>query len=136
MVALVIVTHGGLAQALVSVAEGIVGPVERCAALGFDPKQPVEAWTSSIVSTMQRLDDGDGILFLVDMFGGSPCNVSLRQLGEHAIEVVTGVNLPMILGVCSAREGQSLAALASEAREAGVGGVVVATDILRSRLAR
>ena len=80
----------------------------------------------------QRLDKGSGVIILTDMFGGTPTNLALSLLGNHKVEVVTGVNLPMLLKVCTSR-GTPLDELARQAGEAGTRGIVVAGDMLRGK---
>lgn len=136
MVGVIVVTHGGFGSALVTAAEGILGPMSRVTAVGLEPSRSVDDWSEAISAALDRVDDGDGVLVLADMFGGTPCNLSLRLGQGRQVEVVTGVNLPMVLKLGGDERERSLDLLSSEARQAGTEGVVMASELLRSRLKR
>jgi PTS system mannose-specific IIA component len=131
MVGIVVATHGRLAEELLSTAQGIVGPRERVAAVSVDARTSVEDARARLGEAIRQVDVGDGVLVLTDMFGGTPANLALTFL-EERIEVVTGVNLPMLMKLGSAR-GESLAAAAELATAYGQKNILVASGLLRAR---
>ena len=131
---MIIVTHGDFGSGLLRSAELILGPQTDCAALVVDATQDVSATVTRLREMAERVDHGRGVLLLTDMFGGTPTNLclSLLSVAPGKVEVVTGVNLPMVLRVFGQRH-LTLSELANEAKEAGVKGIVVAGDMLRTR---
>lgn len=115
----VVVSHGQLANELLSAAETVVGPVESIHAVSIGWHDDVEMAKDEIQRAIKQADQGSGVIVLTDMFGGTPTNISAMFLKEGAVEIVTGVNLPMIIKfVTSGREG-SLYDLAREIEEQG-----------------
>ena len=104
MVGIVIVTHLKLGEELLGVAELIVGKLKQFQAVSIDPTEGVEEITEKISTAIRSVDKGKGVLILTDMFGGTPSNISLSFLEEWKIEVITGVNLPMLLSSPHTRE--------------------------------
>ncbi len=99
MIGLVLVTHGGLAEELIAAVRFVVGeklPL-RMEGVSLNPNQGFEDLAQRIRSAIEKIDEGDGVLLLTDMFGGTPSNIGLSFLGTHNAEVVTGVNLPMMV---------------------------------------
>lgn len=139
MIGVVIVTHGGLATEFVKVAELIIGPQEQLVAVALDPAESMESMKKRIGDAIAGAETGTGVLILTDMFGGTPSNLSLPFHKEGKVEVVMGLNLPMLLKIAAGRtepeEGQplGLAALASMVSEYGKKNIQAATDILRSK---
>jgi PTS system mannose-specific IIA component len=133
-VGIVLVTHGNYGQSLLDAAQTILGKQPGCAAVGVDISQEVGEILANIRDAVQKSDLGGGVLILTDMFGGTPTNLSLSLLGTGRLEVMTGVNLPMLLKVMGSR-GISLGKLAQDAKTAGCQGIVVAGDLLRSKVA-
>jgi len=132
MVGLVVATHGELAAALLRTAEGIVGPVERAVAVSVDARTSVEEARARLATAIHKVgEDGEGVLVLTDMFGGTPANLALTFL-EEQIEVVTGVNLPMLLKLATTRAG-GLAAAAELATTQGQKNITLASALLRAR---
>ena len=133
-ISVIIVTHGEFGAGLLRSAELILGPQTDCAALVVDATQDVSATVTRLREMAERVDHGRGVLLLTDMFGGTPTNLclSLLSVAPGKVEVVTGVNLPMVLRVFGQRH-LTLSELANEAKEAGVKGIVVAGDMLRTR---
>ncbi len=132
MVGLVVATHGELAAELLRTAEGIVGPVEKSAAVSVDARTSVEEARARLATAIHKVGgDGEGVLVLTDMFGGTPANLALTFL-EEQIEVVTGVNLPMLLKLASSRTG-GLAAAAELATSHGQKNITLASALLRAR---
>lgn len=132
-IGIIIVAHGKYGSAILRVAETIMGPQEDCVAIGVDGAPEVGETVARLTDAAERLDRGDGVLVVTDMFGGTPTNLALSLLGKHNVEVVTGVNLPMLLKVMELRSCANLADLANEAAEAAKSGVVVTGRMLRQR---
>jgi len=133
-VGIVLVTHGNYGQSLLDAAQTILGRQQGCAAVGVDISLEVGEILANIRDAAQKSDLGGGVLILTDMFGGTPTNLSLSLLGTGRLEVMTGVNLPMLLKVMGGRS-LPLGRLAQEAKNAGCQGIVVAGDLLRSKVA-
>ncbi|MDP2799709.1 MAG: PTS sugar transporter subunit IIA [Deltaproteobacteria bacterium] len=131
MVGIVLATHGNLAEELVKVSEFIVGRMEQVTAVSIDPSQDVEILRKEIQKAIKRMDSGNGILILTDMFGGTPSNISLSFLEEGKIDVVTGVNLPMLMRLTHSREKLTLAEVAEQAKSYGRKGISQASEVLK-----
>ncbi len=133
MIGLVVATHGRLAEELLRTAEGIVGPLEQCEAVSVAAGVSMEDARARLGEAVRRVDSGEGTLVLTDMFGGTPANLALTFLDEK-VEVVTGVNLPMIVKLATAR-GTALAlrAAAELLTAYGQKNITLASDLLRSR---
>lgn len=134
LVGIVLVTHGNYGQSLLDAAQAILGQQPGCNAVGVDISLEVGEILGNIRAAIQKSDLGGGVLILTDMFGGTPTNLSLSLLGTGRLEVMTGVNLPMLLKVMSSRT-LPMGRLAQEAKTAGCQGIVVAGDLLRSKVA-
>lgn len=130
---IVLVTHTEYGAWLLKAAEMILGTQPGCMAVSVDVSQEVELTVKNLKQAVEKCDTGAGVMLLTDMFGGTPTNISLALLGSRMLEVVTGVNLPMLLKVLNSRR-TPLAQLAQEAKEAGIKGIVVAGEILRSKV--
>ena len=132
MVGLVIATHGQLAAELLRTAESIVGQVPCATTVSVDSSTSVEEARARLATAIHRVGaDGEGVLVLTDMFGGTPANLALTFLDEQ-IEVVTGVNLPMLMKLASTR-GDGLAAAAELATAQGQKNITLASALLRAR---
>ena len=131
MVGLVVATHGRLGEELLATAGAVCGPLERARAVSISAAQPMEEARASLARAIRELDDGDGVLVVTDMFGGTPANLALTFLDER-IEVVTGVNLPMLLKLATTRSG-GLAAAAELATSHGQKNITLASGLLRAR---
>ena len=131
MIGGVIVTHGQLATELVSAAEMIVGEIHHITAVSIGWHDDVDVARQEIERAIQRVDAGSGVLVLTDMFGGTPTNIAASFLGQMPVEIVTGVNLPMIVKFASmAQDAQDLATLAHVISEKGSKAIRVASDLL------
>lgn len=128
----VLVTHVDYGAGLLRAAEAILGPLADCSSIQVDAGLDVGETVSRLKEAVSLLDKGNGVIVLTDMFGGTPTNVSLSLLGTGSIEVVTGVNLPMLLKVFETRH-LPLADLADLAMEAGRKGIDSASRILRGK---
>ncbi len=133
MVGLVVATHGQLADELLRTATAIVGPMERCEGLSITAASSMEDARKRLGEAIQRVDGGEGVLVLTDMFGGTPANLALTFL-EDRIEVVTGVHLPMILKLATGRADHlALRPLAELITGYGQKNITLASELLRTR---
>ena len=134
MIGAVIVTHGLLARELLDAAERIVGRTDGIRAVSMDWDDDVADAREEIESTIKDVDSGRGVLIFTDMFGGTPTNVSLAFLEQDHVEIITGVNLPMIIKLTSVQNNDGrLLEVAQELRERGQNSIYVASEILSSR---
>jgi PTS system mannose-specific IIA component len=134
MIGAVIVTHGALARELLDAAERIVGRTEKIRAVCMDWDDDVADARQEIGAAIGEVDSGRGVLIFTDMFGGTPTNVSLAFLEQDRVEIITGVNLPMIIKLTSLQHHEgTLLQIAQELRERGQNSVYVASEILSSR---
>ncbi|HEX8073212.1 MAG TPA: PTS sugar transporter subunit IIA [Pyrinomonadaceae bacterium] len=129
-VAGVIVTHGQLATELLAAAEMIVGPVSHIAAVSIGWHDDVDAARDEIEQALKRVAEGRGVLLLTDMFGGTPTNIASMFLTEGAVEVVTGVNLPMIIKLATDTSADALLDVARRVREQGREGIYLSGELL------
>ena len=129
-VAGVIVTHGHLASELLAAAEMIVGPVKHITAVSIGWHDDVDLAREEIERAIGRVGEGCGVLMLTDMFGGTPTNIASMFLAEGEVEVVTGVNLPMVIKLASQQEQESLVDVARRVRNQGQEGIYLAGDLL------
>lgn len=130
MVGLLVVCHCNLAQELIETAELIVGKIEQCSGLSMDTRYSVEELRRMMAARLKELDDGDGVLILTDMFGGTPSNISFSFLDKSNIEIISGVNLPMLIKFVNLRDSKSLVALAPTIREYGQRNIVLASRFM------
>ena len=132
MIGVVVVTHGQLASELVNAAETIVGDLPRFTAVSIGWHDDTQDAREEIAQAIGRVrPETQGVLILTDMFGGTPANLAMTFLAEDQVEVITGVNLPMLIKIANAREPSGLLAVASELREHGRNAIWVASDLLR-----
>jgi PTS system mannose-specific IIA component len=135
MIGIVVVTHGQLARELVSAAEMIIGDIPNVTAVSMGWHESPEDAQREIEAAIERVDAGKGTVVLTDMFGGTPSNLSLTLLEKGRVEVVTGVNLPMLIRLASLREeeiGEDLREVAAQAMREGKENVYLASDLLAS----
>ncbi len=131
MIGLVLVTHGHLAHEFVAAMEHVVGPQVAVAAICIGADDDMEARRADIAAAATRVDDGHGVILLTDMFGGTPSNLAISLMGQGtALEVIAGVNLPMLIRLATARRGASIAEAVAAAQEAGRKYISVASKIL------
>jgi PTS system mannose-specific IIA component len=131
VIGVVVVTHGQLAAELLNAAEAIVGDLPQFAAVSIGWHDESEDAREEIRQAIARVQGDAGVLLLTDMFGGTPSNLGLTFLEPDRIEVVTGVNLPMLIKLTSLRESRDLLAVARELGETGRKAIHVASDLLR-----
>ena len=132
LVGVVVVTHGQLATELVNAAEMIVGELSGFVAVSIGWHDDVETAREAIAAAIARVARPAGVIVLTDMFGGTPSNLGLSLLEAGRVEVITGVNLPMLIKLAKAPEGRDVLALAHEMRDHGRAAIRVASDLLRA----
>ncbi len=130
MIGLVLVTHGRLAVEFVSALEHVVGPQRNVGAVCIGPEDDMEMRRNEILDAVARCDTGAGVVVLTDMFGGTPSNLAISIMDRARIEVIAGVNLPMLIKLASVRQTEPLAAAVQAAREAGRKYINVASQLL------
>jgi len=129
----VVVTHGQLATELVNAAEMIVGDLPQFTAVSIGWHEDVNDARDDIAQAIARVDGQHGVLVLTDMFGGTPSNLGMTFLATDRVEVITGVNLPMLIKLAGLRSSSDLLAVAREMRDHGRTAIWVASDLLRSQ---
>jgi len=130
MIGLVLVTHGRLAVELISALEHVVGPQDAVAPVCIGPDDDMEQRRAEIVTKAEEVESGAGVIVLTDMFGGTPSNLAISIMDRAKIEVIAGVNLPMLIKLASIRDDLDLAAAALEAQDAGRKYINIASQLL------
>ena len=131
MIGLVIVTHGRLAEEFVSAMEHVVGPQSAVAAICIGPEDDMERRRSDILKACAAVDkEGDGVILLTDMFGGTPSNLAISVMEQTKAEVIAGLNLPMLIKLASVRQRENLQTCVAHAQEAGRKYISVASYVL------
>jgi PTS system mannose-specific IIA component len=130
MIGLVLVTHGRLATEFRIAMEHVVGPQQAIEAICIGPEDDMEARRADIAAAVERVDDGSGVILLTDLFGGTPSNLAISLLKAGSVEVIAGVNLPMLIRLESARKAMTVKQAVAAAREAGTKYISVASDLL------
>jgi PTS system mannose-specific IIA component len=133
MIGLLVITHCQLAKELLEAAEIIIGAIEAVEHVSIDASTDSKKLLEIIERKMEALDQGQGVLVLTDMFGGTPSNLALSFLDRDTIEVVTGINLPMVIAVAHSREGHSLSEIADMAMTAGRRSISLASELLKPK---
>jgi PTS system mannose-specific IIA component len=131
MIGVVVVTHGQLATELVNAAEMIVGDLPQFAAVSIGWHDDVNDAREDIAAAIARVRGEEGVLLLTDMFGGTPSNLGMTFIEKDRLEVITGVNLPMMIKLATLRQSSDLLAVAREMRDEGRNAIWVASDFLR-----
>jgi mannose PTS system EIIA component len=130
MIGLVLVTHGRLASEFVVAMEHVVGPQAQVETVCIGPDDDMEARRNDIAEAIGRADGGDGVIILTDLFGGTPSNLAISLMKSEKIEVIAGINLPMLIRLEGARKTMGVKAAVAAAREAGRKYISVASEIL------
>ena len=130
MIGLVLVTHGRLAAEFVKAMEHVVGRQEQVEAICIEADDDMEARRADIAAAAARVDTGRGVVLLTDMFGGTPSNLAISLMGRDNVEVIAGVNLPMLIRLASVRVDHGVATAVEAAQEAGRKYISVASKIL------
>lgn len=134
MSGVLIVTHGKLGEELIKAAELIRGEMTGVISIAVDARKGVEDLKKEITAAIKKADSGNGVLILTDLFGGTPSNISLSFLKKGKIEVVTGVNLPMLLKITDTRKKAALADFADSIKEYGKKNIRLASEILSKKV--
>ena len=130
MIGLVIVTHGRLAEEFVSAMEHVVGPQRGVEAICIGPEDDMERRRKDILEAVDRVDEGQGVILLTDMFGGTPSNLAISVMEQTRAEVIAGLNLPMLIKLASVRGRENLQTCVAYAQEAGRKYISVASYVL------
>ena len=130
MIGLVLVTHGRLAAEFRAALEHIMGPQRQIEAIAIDPADDMERRRQDIIDAVGRVDSGKGVAILTDMFGGTPSNLAISVMHAPNIEVIAGINLPMLVKLAKVREDTTLAQAATMAQEAGRKYINIASQVL------
>ena len=130
MIGLVLVTHGKLASEFVTEMEHVVGPQQAIAAICIGPEDDMEARRADIAAAVKAVDDGSGVILLTDLFGGTPSNLAISLMEPGRVEVIAGINLPMLIRLASARKSMKVVDAVIAAREAGRKYIAVASEAL------
>ena len=129
-IGIVLVTHGALAEELRLALEHVVGPTSATATVCIGPDDDMEQRRVDILKSVKAVEAGGGVIVLTDMFGGTPSNLAISIMDQARIEVIAGVNLPMLVKLASVRAKTNLADAVSQAREAGQKYIMVASQVL------
>jgi PTS system mannose-specific IIA component len=130
MIGMILVTHGHLAEEFVKAMEHVVGRQENVATVCIGPKDDVEARRKEIAKAIKQVDTGEGVVILTDLFGGTPSNLAISLLEEGKVEVIAGINLPMLIRLAGARDKMKIGDAVAAAREAGRNYITVASEFL------
>ncbi|MTI00280.1 PTS sugar transporter subunit IIA [Roseibium sp. RKSG952] len=130
MIGLVLVTHGRLAEEFKAALEHVVGPQEQVETISIGPDDDMEQRRQDILSAVEAVNKGKGVVLLTDMFGGTPSNLAISVMDGKQVEVVAGVNLPMLIKLASVRTDRDISEAVDEARQAGQKYISVASQVL------
>jgi len=130
MIGLVLVTHGRLAAEFRAALEHIMGPQRQIEAIAIDPSDDIERRRQDIIDAVSRVDSGNGVAILTDMFGGTPSNLAISVMNAPNVEVIAGINLPMLVKLAKVREDTPLAEAAAMAQDAGRKYINIASQVL------
>ena len=133
MIGMVLVTHGYLAREFLGALEHVVGPQKNTTAICIGPDDDMEQRRQEIIDSVAGADEGDGVVLLTDMFGGTPSNLAISVLDQGRVEVIAGVNLPMLIKLASLRASEPLAQAVAQAQEAGRKYINVASQLLAEK---
>ncbi len=131
MIGLVLVTHGDLAKEFVKALEHVVGPQRQIATICIGPEDDMEMRRGDILAAVTSVDSGEGVAILTDMFGGTPSNMAISVMNGDTIEVVAGMNLPLLVKLAKVRSERKLIDAVIEAKEAGRKYINVASQVLQ-----
>jgi mannose PTS system EIIA component len=132
MIGLILVTHGKLADEFVVAMEHVVGPQKQIATVCIGPHDDMEARRKEIGQAIKKVDGGEGVIILSDLFGGTPSNLAISLLDAGRVEVIAGVNLPMLIRLESARKSMTVVQAVAAARDAGRKYISVASELLEA----
>lgn len=130
MIGMILVTHGALANEFRNALEHVVGPQTQLTTISIDADDDMERRRNEIIAAIAEIDTGDGVVLLTDMFGGTPSNLAISLLKKNKVEVVAGINLPLLIKLASVREHMPLADAITRAQEAARKYIAVASHVL------
>ena len=130
MIGIVLVTHGRLADEFLSAIQHIVGPQNQIATACIGPNDDMNERRNDILNKVQAVDSGDGVIVLTDMFGGTPSNLAISIMDRANIEVIAGINLPMLVKLNTLRKEKGLKEAVTGAKEAGIKYITIASELL------
>ncbi len=133
MIGMVLVTHGGLAQEFRAALEHVVGPQTQVECVSIGPDDDMEIRRNDIIKAISDVDTGQGVVILTDMFGGTPSNLSISVMEGRRVEVIAGVNLPMLIKLARVRGESDMKTAVREAQDAGRKYINVANDVLEKK---
>ncbi|HSR77811.1 MAG TPA: PTS sugar transporter subunit IIA [Xanthobacteraceae bacterium] len=133
MIGLVIVTHGRLAVEFRAALEHVVGPQSQIETVTIGPDDDVEKRRHEIIEAVKRVDTGDGVVILTDMFGGTPSNLAISVMSRPKVEVLAGINLPMLVKLAKVRDDSPLPEAVAFAQEAGRKYITIASRVLAGK---
>ena len=133
MIGIIVVTHGNLAREFVAALEHVVGPQQQIAAISIFPNDDMEERRNAILEAAKAANSGDGVIILTDMFGGTPSNLSISVMNQPMVEVLAGINLPMLVKLAKVRGECPLADAVAQAQEAGRKYITVASRVLAGK---
>lgn len=133
MIGVLVISHGPLAEALLIAVQSLVGRMEKVQGISIFPNENLSELKGQIQRKVREMDEGDGVLILTDMFGGTPTHLSLSSLEKEKIEVITGVNIPMLLALSSYRRGRSLKELGTLVKKSGRRSIISAKELIEGK---
>jgi PTS system mannose-specific IIA component len=132
MIGMILVTHGRLAEEFVTAMEHVVGPQKQVATICIGPHDDMQQRRDEITEAIKQVNSGEGAIILTDLFGGTPSNLAISLLNAGQVEVIAGVNLPMLIRLESARRTMGVKEAVAAAREAGRKYISVASEVLEA----
>lgn len=133
MIGMVLVTHGHLATEFRSALEHVVGPQKQLIAISIGPEDDMERRRADIIRAIHEADSGEGVVVLTDMFGGTPSNLAISVMNGGKVEVLAGINLPMLIKLASVRDATTLEQAVQQAQDAGRKYVYIASKVLNAK---
>ena len=133
MIGMVLVTHGHLASEFRAALEHVVGPQKQLVSISIGPEDDMERRRIDIINAIREADSGDGVVILTDMFGGTPSNLAISVMNGSKVEVLAGINLPMLIKIASVRDSAPLEQAVVQAQDAGRKYVYIASKVLNSK---
>jgi PTS system mannose-specific IIA component len=133
MIGMVLVTHGHLATEFRAALEHVVGPQKQLIAISIGPEDDMERRRADIIDAIHEADSGEGVVVLTDMFGGTPSNLAISVMNGGKVEVLAGINLPMLIKLASVRDAATLEQAVQQAQDAGRKYVYIASKVLNAK---
>ncbi len=130
MIGLVLVTHGNLANEFISAMQHVVGPQQQLAGVCIGPEDDMDMRRNEIIKKVDSVNSGDGVVLLTDMFGGTPSNLALSIMDRANVEILAGINLPMLIKIASLRKEKNMKEAVEGAQEAGKKYINIASQLL------